>query len=182
MKFEPVVKTLKNGEEIVLCYPTVDDAQGCADHANVVFAETPNLVNGPEDGLLTAEQEVAWISKFLEAERDVIVIAKHNGKIIGLANLSARSSKARVQHRSSFGISVQKAYWSVGVGSALLEQIIKLAKQIGFEQIELTVMKGNDKAQSLYKKFGFVETGVIPNALKYADGTYSDSISMVNML
>ena len=182
MKFEPVIKKLKNGEEIELCHATLDDAQGCADHANVVFGESLNLVNSPEDGKLTAEMEIDWITKFLEAERDVIVLAKHNGKIIGLANLSAKSNKARVRHRSTFGISVQKAYWSVGVGSALLEQIVALAKQIGFKQIELTVMKENIKAQGLYKKFGFKEVGVIPNALKYADGTYGDSILMVNIL
>lgn len=182
MKFEPVIKKLKNGEEIVLCSPTIEDAQGCADHANIVFGESLNLVNSPEDGKLTAEQEVEWISKFVDAERDVIVLAKHNGRIIGLANLSAKSNKARIRHRSTFGISVQKAYWSVGVGSALLEQIITLARQIGFEQIELTVMKENINAQSLYKKFGFVEAGLIPKALKYVDGTYGDSLLMVNVL
>ncbi len=182
MQYNSEYVKLKNGETIELCSPTLDDAQGCANHGNIVFEESPYLVSTPDDGKLTAEHEIPWLTKFIEAERDFLVLAKLNGQIIGLANLSEKSAKLRLRHRASFGISVQKAYWSVGVGSALLKKVIELSKLAGYEQIELQVMKKNIKAQGLYKKYGFIETGIVPRTLKYADGTYDDAISMVNFI
>ena len=182
MKFESVRKILKNGEEIVLCSPEIEDAAGCAYHANTISHETQNLVISPEDGEYTVEHEIEWINRFLEAGRDAIILAKLNGVIVGLANISAKSNKFRLRHRAGFGISVQSKYWGLGIGNALMEQSLDLAKSLGFEQVELSVMKDNTKAQNLYKKFGFKEYGIYPNMLKYADDNYSDSIFMVKML
>ncbi|MDO4483243.1 MAG: hypothetical protein Q4C54_02060 [Clostridia bacterium] len=44
------------------------------------------------------------------------------------------------------------------------------------------MVEGNDRAISLYKSFGFVETGRILKANKYDDGTYSDDIFMMKKL
>ncbi len=48
--------------------------------------------------------------------------------------------------------------------------------------MELTVFSNNDNAIRLYKSLGFVETGRLPNASRYDDGTYSDDIFMVKEL
>lgn len=42
----------------------------------------------------------------------------------------------------------------------------------------LTVVEGNNRAIHMYESFGFRETGRIPKANKYDDGTYSDDIFM----
>lgn len=44
------------------------------------------------------------------------------------------------------------------------------------------VIEGNDRAKHLYESLGFVETGRIPKANKYDDGTYRDDILMSNPL
>ena len=58
----------------------------------------------------------------------------------------------------------------------------ELARQIGYEQIELEVVDGNDTAKRLYEKCGFVETGKQVRALKYDDGTYRDEYIMIKVL
>ena len=58
---------------------------------------------------------------------------------------------------------------------ALLEEI----KSQGYEQVELTVVGGNERALRLYESFGFKEYGRLPNANKYDDGTYAEDILMV---
>ena len=58
----------------------------------------------------------------------------------------------------------------------------ELARQIGYEQIELEVVDGNDTAKRLYEKCGFVETGKHVRALKYDDGTYRDEYIMIKVL
>lgn len=54
----------------------------------------------------------------------------------------------------------------------------ELAGKMGYEQIELGVIDGNERAKALYEKSGFVETGRYKNAMKYDDGTYRDEIMM----
>lgn len=53
------------------------------------------------------------------------------------------------------------------------------AKQTRFEQIELGVFADNNRALHMYKKAGFVQTGIIPRAYKLKDGTYRDEIQML---
>ena len=66
--------------------------------------------------------------------------------------------------------------------SALKQYLEELARQIGYEQIELEVVEGNDTAKRLYEKCGFVETGKHVRALKYDDGTYRDEFIMIKVL
>ena len=58
----------------------------------------------------------------------------------------------------------------------------KMMVTTNFEQIELVVINSNERAKSLYKKFGFVEFGIFKNSFKYANGTYDDGIYMIKTL
>ena len=51
-------------------------------------------------------------------------------------------------------------------------------QEVGFEQVELTVVGNNHRAYRLYESLGFKECGRIPNANKYGDGTYAEDILM----
>ena len=61
----------------------------------------------------------------------------------------------------------------------MLTRLIQAIKECGFEQAELTVVGGNERAYHLYESLGFRECGRIPNANRYDDGTYADDIHMV---
>ena len=64
----------------------------------------------------------------------------------------------------------------------MMERMLEIVKELGFEQAELIVIGGNDRAYHLYESLGFKETGRVPNANKYDDGTYADDIHMVKIL
>lgn len=64
----------------------------------------------------------------------------------------------------------------------MIEYLIELAKKMGFEQMDLEVVDGNDNAKHLYEKCGFIETGKRMRALKDDDGTYRDEIIMYRVL
>ena len=64
----------------------------------------------------------------------------------------------------------------------MIEYLTELAKELGFEQIDLEVVDGNDNAKHLYEKCGFVESGKRIRALKYDNGTYRDEIIMSKIL
>lgn len=48
-----------------------------------------------------------------------------------------------------------------------MEYLIELAGKMGYEQMELEVVDGNDRAKALYEKSGFVEMGRNKDAMKY---------------
>ena len=64
----------------------------------------------------------------------------------------------------------------------MFEEMIRIAKEHGVEQLELEVMEGNDRAIRLYEKFGFERFGVCPNAIHLKDGTRLRELLMVKVL
>ena len=56
-----------------------------------------------------------------------MLVAKCDGRIVGTAGLNRLPR--RMSHRGDFSISVAKAYWNKGIGSRLLDEIIRFAKE-----------------------------------------------------
>jgi ribosomal protein S18 acetylase RimI-like enzyme len=65
-------------------------------------------------------------------------------------------------------MSVLKAYHGLGIGSFMMETLIKAAKDLGKMKMELDVRVDNEAAIALYKKYGFVIEGTLSNAI-YVD-------------
>lgn len=64
----------------------------------------------------------------------------------------------------------------------MIEVALERAKEAGYEQAELEVIAGNERAISLYKQLGFEEFGVFPDNIKYKDGSYADAVWMMKKL
>lgn len=71
-----------------------------------------------------------------------------------------------------------REYWGLGIGSALFEQFLALARQRSVEIVELAYMEGNERGRRLYEKFGFAPVGEVPRAYKLADGSYRSEVLM----
>ena len=52
---------------------------------------------------------------------------------------------------------VKKEYRNSGIGSEILEFLIRKAKEMGFSEMTIGVDKDNENALHLYRKFGFTE-------------------------
>ncbi|MCA5011158.1 GNAT family N-acetyltransferase, partial [Clostridioides difficile] len=87
------------------------------------------------------------------------ICAVVNGKIIANAGINPIALFDRYAHRATFGISICKPYWGLGIGSHLLGAIIRGAREMGYEQLELEVVSENERGLALYKKYGFVIYG-----------------------
>lgn len=61
----------------------------------------------------------------------------------------------RDRHVTWLGIDVKTRHWGKGVGSALMREAVRIAKEMGFRKIVLGVFKDNARAMRLYEKFGF---------------------------
>jgi len=65
-----------------------------------------------------------------------------------------------------------------GVGSALIGEAIRLARERGLHKLTLGVFPHNEAAIALYRKFGFVEEGRRPKHIRRANGELWDLIEM----
>lgn len=64
-----------------------------------------------------------------------------------------------------------------GLSKALIQALIDIARDMGFEQITLNVEATNDPARILYEKLGFVTYGRHDKSIKI-DGRYFDELHM----
>ena len=172
---------LKTGEKIAIREATLADAQNLVDYYNQLFAETNNFTRGKEDAPIVLESEIAHL-KSQQNSRNVMIIATLNNQIIGHAVINEKSSKAKLRHRCEFSIGVLKEHWGKGIAVKMMVEIIALASQMGFEQIDLVVLKSNERALKLYQSFGFEPTGTIMHSFKMEDGHYEDGVFMTKFL
>lgn len=143
---------------------TCEDAAEILQYLKQIGAETDNLTFGAEGLPLTVESEAAYLRQIENSCDTVMLVAKEDGKIVGDASLSRLPR--RMKHRGDLGISVVKECWNRGIGSQLLLEIIRFAKQNAFEGIDLQVRSDNLSAIHLYEKFGFRKIGTHPSFFK----------------
>ena len=181
MIFEGKEVTVKNGVKVLIKTPTVDDAEELLKVHNQILRETEFVLSAPEDPELSIEEEKAFIEKNIDGTGYFLCVYI-DGKIAGMSGLNF-NRHFRARHKGSIGISILKEYWNLGIGSALFEIMLDLAKKK--EEIEILTLEyvsGNDRGRGLYQKFGFKPYGVCPKALKLKDGSYADEVMMIKYL
>ncbi len=170
--------TLKNGTTAVLKTPEIADAEQMLYLIRTVSGETEFLCGTAEDWAgMTVEQEEAWVKRNRESENALVITCFIDGKAAGTAEITFPGKK-KTAHTASVGITILKAYWNLGIGSALFTELIAAARERGTEIINLDFTEGNSRARYLYEKFGFKIVGVRPNMFKLPDGRYLGMYSM----
>ena len=168
-----------NGREIVLRCAGEEDADTLIDYLKKVTGETDFLLCYPDEVSYTTDSEIAFISNNNESETDMLMLAFVDGKYAGNCSFRSVGKHRRFKHRADLGIALFLEYTGFGLGQLMLKSLLNKMKDMGYEQAELEVASGNDRAYHVYEKLGFKEVGRTPNAFKYDDGTYADEIKMV---
>lgn len=170
-----------NGKKLLLRNATENDAMMLIDGLRQVCGETRFLLKEPEEITLTLEEEKDFIKGNNASETNVFLIGFLDGEYVGNCSLMGKSL-LRQKHRASMGIALKQQFTGLGIGTAMMEKIIALATQMGYEQLELEVVANNERAIHLYKKMGFEIYGTFPSTMKYLDGTYADEHWMMRKL
>lgn len=181
MQYQPKTIRLRDGSQALFRQPTPQDAAGMVQYMKTCYAQTPYLLHSSEDFQMTEEREAAFLEKVLQSEYDLMIVCEIDGEIAGNCQLSFHN-KPKTRHRADVAIALVQKYWGRGIGTAMFEEMIHIAKERGIEQLELEVMEGNDRAIRLYEKFGFERFGVRPNAIHLRDGTRLRELLMVKVL
>lgn len=165
MKYNRTI-TLKDGRTCILRNGTEQDGQALLDIYILTHAQTDYLLSYPDETAMTAEQEAQFLKEKTDRPNEIEMLAEVDGTVVGSAGIRCVGTKDKVKHRAEFGISVDKAYWGLGIGRALTEACIECARAAGYVQLELEAVAENKNALALYKSAGFAEYGRNPKGFR----------------
>lgn len=154
--------TLKDGRACILRNGTEEDAQAVRDNFILTHGQTDFLTTYPEETSFTVEEEREYLRSRTESSRQVELVAEVEGIITGTAGIDGIGAAEKVRHRASFGISIDEAWWGLGIGRGLTEACIECARSMGYTQLELEAVAANERALALYRSTGFTEYGRNP--------------------
>lgn len=172
----------KKDRMIILRNAEENDAENLINYLRIIATETPFLIREPDEITLSIEQEKAFIKAKKDSQKELLLIAEIDGRHIGNCSLMSVGGYRRYMHRCDIAIALYKEYCGLGIGKAMLEAILDIAKKAGYEQAELEVIADNKPAIALYEKLGFKIYGSFPDNMKYADGSYVEAYWMMKKL
>ena len=109
-----------------------------------------------------------------------VLTENDNTRIIGTTSLRFNSQKP-LKHKAELGLTIHEDYQNMGIGSALLKHIIKVARTKKLKKIHLNVSATNERAIHLYKKAGFTTEGILQKE-SYVNSRYRDEYRMALFL
>ena len=169
---------LKDGRECILRSAAPADAQAVLDVFILTHGQTDFLTSYPDEIRFTPETEAKFLAQKAEAPREIELLAELDGRIAGTAGIHAIGTYDKVKHRAGFGISLDKAFWGLGIGRALTRASIECAKIAGYKQLELEAVAENERAVMLYKTEGFKEYGRNPKGFCSRKNGFRETVLM----
>ena len=115
----------------------------------------PEGVEKPSRDILEKPELRLYIDCFGFIEGDNCLVAEEDGKIVGACWTRIMEDYGHVDNSTpSFAISLYPEYRGRGIGTKLMQEMLKLLKEQGYEKASLAVQKAN-YAVRMYKKVGF---------------------------
>ena len=133
-------------------YPLLDDFL-----YNAIFI--PKGVTPPPKSIIGNDELQVYIKDFGKHKDDLALVAEVDGKIVGAVWARIMNDYGHIADETpSLAISLYKEFRGYGIGTDLMQNMLKLLKECGYKRTSLAVQKAN-YAVKMYKKVGFVIVG-----------------------
>lgn len=137
------------------------DGAGIAAVYNRFVAESTSTWQTEPD---TAESREHWIAGRDAARHPVYVATDDAGRVIAFAALSPYSNRGGFADLAEVAIYLAETAQGQGLGSRLLQTLLEAAAGAKLHGLVARVSGDQPASLALHRKFGFVQTGVIPEA------------------
>ena len=119
----------------------------------------PEGVEPPVRDIIEQPELKLYYEDFGKGMADYCIVADDNGRVIGAVWTRIMNDYGHVDDDTpSFAISLYKEYRGQGIGTRLMENMLALLKEKGYERASLAVQKAN-YAVRMYEKVGFKIVG-----------------------
>ncbi|MCR5640662.1 MAG: GNAT family N-acetyltransferase [Lachnospiraceae bacterium] len=121
------------------------------EHSTVTFSLAPR---GMEEGK-------HWLFEH-NIRNHPMIVAEEDGVILGYASLSGYREHEAYDSTVELGVYVHRDHRREGIGKALMEHIIRMAKEDEKTHVIISVITAdNQPSISLHEKFGFTCSGIL---------------------
>lgn len=129
-------------------------------------------------GQLTEAREREQIEQITRTTTNIILVATLGEQLIGIATVQATADITAAE--GEVGVAVLKAYWGQGLGTALVEELIRWAQDFStLKRLILTVQCRNQRATQLYLHQGFQPQAPEPHPVLDLNGEQVPAVDMV---
>ncbi len=115
----------------------------------------PEGIDAPPREIINAPELQVYVQNFGMQEGDICFVAELEEKIVGAVWVRIMDDYGHVEDGvPSFAISLYKEYRGLGIGTAMMKQMLAELKLRGYQKTSLAVQKEN-YAVKMYKNVGF---------------------------
>ena len=136
-------------------------------------------LEGINTGIATFQNSIPnfedWDNSHIKSCR---LVAKSEGKVLGFAALSPTSSRPVYSGVAEVSIYIEEIHKGLGIGHALMTNIIKLSEENNFWTLQSGIIRENAASIELHKKCGFREIGIREKVAKMDNGIWHDTVLM----
>src|SRR5882762_9508663 len=152
-----------------------DDADAICAIYNEGIADRATL----ETEVRTPEERRGWLTA--RDARHPVVVVESDGVVVGWASLNVFNARDAYRHVADISVYVARASRGRGAGTALLEHLVELGREVGFHKLVLAGFPTNAASIALYRRLGFREVGVYREQ-GLLDGRWVDVVLMERLL
>jgi len=105
------------------------------------------------------DERKTWFKKY--GSKYPLIVAELNGQVVGYSCLNPFREKAAYCLTTELSIYISKEHRGKGIGTSLMEEILKRATKIGFHVVISGITGGNQASVKLHEKFGFEFAGCL---------------------
>ena len=117
----------------------------------------------------------------VEAGKDHMVLASLGDRVVGFGFLSFRPGPLFRHWATVKRLQVDPALQGRGYGGAILDELGRVARELGLEALHLTV-RGGTGTEGFYVRHGYEELARIPDAIRLAPDDTREEIYMIARL
>ncbi len=115
----------------------------------------PPGISPPPRSIINQPELQVYVTGFGTKKDDICLIAEIDNKPVGAVWVRMMNDYGHIDDDTpSFAISLYKDYRGMGIGTAMMKEMLRILKDRGYKQASLAVQKAN-YAVRMYKKVGF---------------------------
>jgi len=177
----PIKYLTKTGEEIIIRLATAEDARDLMTMKLDYLDDTKTIPLFQSEYPNEVVNELNLIKRLEIEKNSVLFVAENNNKLIGNIDLNG-NQRLKLFHTGVVGMGIREEWRGKGVGTALLEAVIKWSEiNMFIKLLWLEVYDSNEAGKALYRKMGFHECGIMKNFF-HEGNDFIDKITMTRHL